>query len=119
MLAAVQEKNEEKVRSLISQKADVNSSDPAIGNCMHLIAEKGHYQYPPAGIPKLLIDAGINVNAKNPAGATALEISLQKGWQNIATLLLENGADHSVVNDSVKSKITCPDCKKVVRDYKL
>ena len=119
LLAAVQEKSEEKVRTLLSQKADVNSADPKIGNAMHWIAEKGHHQYPPAGIPKLLIDSGLDVNAKNPAGSTALEISLQKGWQNIAMLLLDNGAERSVVNDAVKSRITCPDCKKVVRDYKL
>ena len=86
---------------------------------MHWIAEKGHYQYPPSGIPKLLVDSGLDLNARNPAGSTALEISLLKGWQKIAMLLLDSGADRTVVTESVKSRLTCPDCKKVVRDYRL
>lgn len=119
VIAAVQDRDESKLRSLISSGIDVNGIDPEIGNGMHWIAEKGHYQYPPSGIPKLLVDAGLDLNAKNPAGSTALEISLLKGWQKIAMLLLDSGADRTVVTESVKSRLTCPDCKKVVRDYRL
>ena len=119
ILAAVQDRNEAKLRSLLEQGTSVNGFDPAIGNSMHWIAEKGHYQYPPTGIPKTLVDAGIDLNARNPSGATALETSLLRGWQKIAMLLLDRGADRTVVTDSVKSRITCPDCKKVVRDYGL
>ena len=119
VVAAVQDRDEGKVRTLITQGVDVNGFDPLFGNSMHWIAEKGHYQYPPSGIPKVLIDAGLDLNAKNPSGSTALEISLLRGWQNIATLLLDSGADRAVVTEAVKSRITCPDCKKVVRDYRL
>ena len=34
-------------------------------------------------------------------------------------LLLESGADKSVVTESVKNRITCPDCKRVVKQYSL
>jgi ankyrin repeat protein len=50
---------------------------------LHVIARIGHYKYPPAGIPKLLIDSGVDVNAKNHNGATALDISLLSGWQKV------------------------------------
>lgn len=86
---------------------------------MHIIATKGHYFFPPQDIPLALIKAGIDINAKNDEGRTPLEISLLKGWQRIAMLLLDSGADRTVVTNEVKSKITCPDCKKVVRDYDL
>lgn len=39
----------------------------------------GHYQFPPQGIPKLLIDSGIDINAKNNDGQSPLEISLLSG----------------------------------------
>jgi ankyrin repeat protein len=119
VIAAIQDRDESKVRSLVSSGIDVNGFDPELGNGMHWIAEKGHYQYPPSGIPKLLVDSGLDLNAKNPAGSTALEISLLKGWQKIAMLLLDSGADRAVVTESVKSRLTCPDCKKVVRDNRL
>jgi hypothetical protein len=119
IVAVVQDRDEGKLRTLLSQGADVNGYDPSLGNGMHWIAEKGHYQYPPSGIPKMLVGAGLDLNAKNPAGATALEISLLRGWQKISMLLLDSGADRSVVTETVKSRITCPDCKKVVRDYQL
>jgi ankyrin repeat protein len=119
IIAAVQDRNEQKLRSLVSSGVSVNGVDRSIGNGMHWIAEKGHYQYPPASIPKLLVDSGLDLNAKNPEGYTALELSLLRGWQKIAMLLLDSGADRSVVTDGIKSRLTCPDCKKVVRDYKL
>ena len=37
----------------------------------------------------------------------------------IAILLLDSGALRNVVTSDTKSRIKCPDCKKVVRDYEL
>jgi ankyrin repeat protein len=104
-------------------KEAANERDAATGNtAMHFIARQGHYKFPPedaASIPRLLIDAGLDINSRNKEGKTPLEISLLSGWQRIAYLLLEKGADRSVVTESVKSKITCPDCKRVVKEYNL
>lgn len=103
-------------------KDSANERDSDGNNAMHLIAKKGHYQYPPepeGSIPKMLIAAKIDINARNKDNRTALELSLLSGWQRIAYLLLESGADRSVVTQEVKSKITCPDCKRVVKEYQL
>jgi hypothetical protein len=53
VIAAVQDRNENRLRSLLQSGADVNGFDPAFGNAMHYIATQGHYQYPPNGIPKV------------------------------------------------------------------
>lgn len=95
-------------------KVDVDGN-----NAMHIIAKKGHYQFPPSEIPKTLIDGGLNINAKNKDNKTSLEISLLSGWQKISMLLLDNNADRSVVTKDVVSRLTCPDCKRVVKEYEL
>jgi hypothetical protein len=38
------------------------------------IAREGHYKYPPAEIPALLIQSGANMEAKDSAGRTALQV---------------------------------------------
>ena len=48
-----------------------------------------------------------------------LNYSALSAPQKISMLLLDNGADKTVVTDTVKNKITCPDCKRVVREYSL
>ena len=121
ILNAVLSKNIEVIRGMNSKDIDqINQVDPSTGNnALHIIAKKGHYQYPPHEIPKLLIEKGIDMNRKNLNNKTALEISLLSGWQKIAMLLLDSGADRSVVTQKIVSKITCPDCKRVVREYNL
>ena len=89
MIAAVQDRNENRLRSLLQSGADVNGFDPAFGNAMHYIATQGHYQYPPNGIPKvckwalvyfltsipkkvknlfiqMLVNSGVDLDAKDP-----------------------------------------------------
>ena len=120
IIDAVFTKNKDTIEAALARSSNINEKDPSTGNnAMHFIAKKGHYQYPPADIPTLLIDRGIDINATNMENKTALEISLLSGWQKIAMLLLDRGADRSVVTDAVKSKITCPDCKRVVKTYSL
>ena len=86
LLDAVRSFDKNRVEQL-SQKPDWKISlleTDAEGNGpLHIIAKVGHYKYPPAGIPKLLIDSGVDVNAKNYSGVTALEISLLTGWQKV------------------------------------
>lgn len=121
IIDAIKKKDQAEITAVIAQgAASVNEKDPATGNtAMHVIAKKGHYEFPPASIPASLIDGGIDINAKNNDKQTALEISLLSGWQKISMLLLDRGADRSVVTQEVKSRITCPDCKRVVQTYKL
>lgn len=87
IIDAIQTQKEESVSFVIARAGStlstvVNEKDPSSGNnAMHIIAKKGHYKFPPAAIPKKLVDSGIDVNAKNGKGETALEISLLSGWQ--------------------------------------
>jgi len=123
LIDAVRSKDENAIRNILqTNPKNANAIDPSTGqNAMHIIASRnqGHYKYPPDGIPKLLISSGIDINAKDNSGKTALEISLLSGWQKISYLLLDAGADRSVVTKDTVSAITCPDCKRVVREYKL
>lgn len=84
IIDAIQTQNEESVKSALAFGGNkiINDRDPSSGNnAMHIIAKKGHYKFPPANIPKLLVVSGIDINAKNVKGETALEISLLSGWQ--------------------------------------
>lgn len=78
----------------------------------------GHYKYPPAEIPALLIQSGANLEAKDASGRTALQVALLSGWQNIAELLIKSNAQTGAVPD-IKASITCPDCKRIVATYNL
>jgi ankyrin repeat protein len=64
-------------------KVSLAETDAEGNGPLHIIAKVGHYKYPPAGIPKLLIESGIDINARNYSGVTALEISLLTGWQKV------------------------------------
>lgn len=118
IIDAVIAKDNDMIKELIS-KGKINDCDLDGNNAMHIIAKKGHYQFPPSEIPKTLIDGGLNINAKNKDNKTSLEISLLSGWQKISMLLLDNNADRSVVTKDVVSRLTCPDCKRVVKEYEL
>lgn len=56
-----------------------------------------------AGMVRSLIRAGINVNARNIEGTTALMSAIESGFAPVAGLLLEHGADPSIVNMHGKS----------------
>jgi ankyrin repeat protein len=126
IIDAVKSRNMDTIEAVLARAAGnravaVNEKDPATGdNAMHYISRKGHYAFPPMKIPTYLIDVGgIDINATNADNQTALEIALLSGWQKIAMLLLDRGADRSVVTADVKSRIRCPDCKRVVKDNNL
>jgi ankyrin repeat protein len=86
IIDAIQTRNQDSVKSVLSRgddnvKSIINEKDVDGNNALHIIAKKGHYKFPPAEIPKLLIDNGIDINAKNAKGDTPLGISLLSGWQ--------------------------------------
>ena len=83
LLEAVKSRNEAQVKELIASKSALGDLDETGNGALHIIAKEGHYKFPPAGIPKILIDSGIDINSKNSNGATALEISLLSGWQKV------------------------------------
>jgi hypothetical protein len=51
----------------------------------------GHYKYPPAEIPALLIQSGANLEAKDSNGRTALQVHSKPGsllWCSTSTVLI-------------------------------
>ncbi len=50
--------------------------------------------------------------------ARIVQVSLLAGWQNIAELLIKSGASTAGVA-SIKARLTCPDCKRLVAQYNL
>ena len=88
IIDAIQTQSEDSVKSVMAatsfSKTMINDREPETGNnAMHIIAKRGHYKYPPAQIPKMLVDGGIDIDARNAKGETPLEISLLSGWQVI------------------------------------
>jgi hypothetical protein len=59
---------DEVLRVLDDADADVNATDGEGNTALHVVAKLGHRTYPPAGIPRLLLDRGADVHARNDDG---------------------------------------------------
>eukprot|EP00878_Enallax_costatus_P005036 GHUV01005296.1.p1 GENE.GHUV01005296.1~~GHUV01005296.1.p1 ORF type:complete len:195 (+),score=45.96 GHUV01005296.1:102-686(+) len=114
----IQKLDKSAVQEALRNGADPNTQNPRGDTPLLFIAREGHYKYPASEVPALLIQSGANLEAKDSSGKTALEVSLLSGWQNIAELLIQSGADTSGV-PAIKSQLTCPDCKRIVASYNL
>ena len=85
------------VRTLLNQGAEVNArSTNALTNTALHAATAGRA----AGVAKLLIDHGANVNARQHSGWCPLHAAAQGGDVVLAKLLIEAGADVSVRADN-------------------
>jgi ankyrin repeat protein len=62
------------VQSAIRGGADLNQVNGSGDTALLYIAKEGHYKYPPAEIPALLVQSGADLEAKNKAGYTALQV---------------------------------------------
>jgi ankyrin repeat protein len=76
------------VKSLLSQKADVNSAQPDGATALQWAAYKGDIE-----TADLLIKAGANVKAANNDGSTALSLACERGDATMIDKLLGAGAD--------------------------
>ncbi|GFR45160.1 hypothetical protein Agub_g6544 [Astrephomene gubernaculifera] len=117
--AAVKRLDLSAVKAALNSGASPDERDATSGDTpLLMIARAGHYKYPPSEIPAALVRAGADLEARDKAGLTALQISLLSGWQNIAELLISSGASTAGVAE-VKPRLTCPDCKRLVAKYNL
>ncbi|KAL8391898.1 hypothetical protein RB595_002193 [Gaeumannomyces hyphopodioides] len=60
---------------------------------LHLAAENGH-----EAVAKLLVEAGVNKEARNRYGETPLHVAAENGHEAVARLLVEAGADKEPKN---------------------
>lgn len=51
-----------------------------------------------------VVATGVDINAKNRIGQTALTIAKSKGYDNVVKLLIEAGADDTYVNTTVDDR---------------
>ena len=79
--------NQQEIRKLLEQGAQVDASNPKGSTALMLAANNGHLQ-----AVKLLLSKGADVNAANENGSTALMVASYKGKLEIAKLLLSKGA---------------------------
>jgi ankyrin repeat protein len=83
--------HEQLVQALIDIGADVNHKQRGSGgSCLHIAARIGH-----EGIVKLLTGAGVSLDEQDEKGRTALHVSLTHFREEVATCLLDGGADHN------------------------
>lgn len=92
---AILENNEDEVKQLILNGADVNASN-AFYNKPLSIAAGG---YGNAVIIKLLIEAGAQLNFQNKYGFTPLYLTVAEGYLDSAKALLKAGADPFLEDD--------------------
>lgn len=106
LIYAVLENDIDLVEALINRGAKVNLNDNNGWTALHFAANE-HL----VAITKLLIKKGADVNAKDSYGNTVIwrAVFASKGRGEIIELLLDNGADPSIVNDSDVSALSLAD----------
>ncbi len=85
---AVQNRDDDAVRSLLAQKADVKMAQPDGTTALHWAA-----RWDALVTAQLLIRAGADPRARNHDGATPMFLAAQNGSATMIDLLLESGAD--------------------------
>jgi hypothetical protein len=118
---AIEKLDDAAVAAALKAGASPDEPSPLTGETplIRIVKTGGHYKYPPAGIPTLLIKGGADLEKRDAeTGHTAFELSLLKGWQLHGYALLDAGASTSGVA-AIKSRLTCPDCKRLVAEKGL
>jgi ankyrin repeat protein len=91
----------EKVRSLITQGADVNAKDKDSITPLHYAAKKGH-----TDVAEFLVSKGAEVNIKSYTDSTPLYFAAAKGHKGVAVLLIAKGADVNAKNKQGRTPLS-------------
>ena len=115
--------NVDELKALIAEGVDVNTKDDEFGQTVlfdiDLDFVEDYHDYTKAiEIAKILIDAGIDINAKNKEGKTVLfEITHTKSAVPYIKLLLDHGADPKIIaNDGTTVLFAATDKKSYGAD---
>nr|7B6W_AAA Chain AAA, Alpha-1B adrenergic receptor,alpha1B adrenergic receptor,Alpha-1B adrenergic receptor,alpha1B adrenergic receptor,Alpha-1B adrenergic receptor,alpha1B adrenergic receptor,Alpha-1B adrenergic receptor,alpha1B adrenergic receptor [Homo sapiens] len=87
LLEAARKGQDDEVRILLANGADVNTADETGFTPLHLAAWEGHL-----GIVEVLLKNGADVNANDERGHTPLHLAAYTGHLEIVEVLLKNGA---------------------------
>ena len=87
---ALYDRDIKELKRLIGVGEDVNAKDKTSGFPLALACEKNQFQ-----MAKELIKAGAKTNIDNPKGISVFDMVLRNGYNKIATLLFQNGAELS------------------------
>nr|6FES_A Chain A, D12_BRIC2, a synthetic protein,D12_BRIC2, a synthetic protein [synthetic construct]6FES_B Chain B, D12_BRIC2, a synthetic protein,D12_BRIC2, a synthetic protein [synthetic construct]6FES_C Chain C, D12_BRIC2, a synthetic protein,D12_BRIC2, a synthetic protein [synthetic construct]6FES_D Chain D, D12_BRIC2, a synthetic protein,D12_BRIC2, a synthetic protein [synthetic construct] len=87
LLEAARAGQDDEVRILLANGADVNTADETGFTPLHLAAWEGHL-----GIVEVLLKNGADVNANDERGHTPLHLAAYTGHLEIVEVLLKNGA---------------------------
>jgi len=99
LFAAIKAKDAQKVKALIAGGADVNAEAENIFGVHNITPLSYAISERNPEIAELLVENGANVNYKHPmGGGTVLSDAAQDGFTNLVKLMLEKGADPSVVD---------------------
>ena len=96
LLISVYDCNKEMTQVLIKAGASVNTVNSRGENALHMLTRgtiSGENQVQQEQIAKLLIDNGIDLNAKDNTGETALNYAIKKDKHEIVVHMLEKGQD--------------------------
>jgi hypothetical protein len=90
LVEAVKDADEARVRNLLDRGADPDEQDEDAG-ALHWAVCRGTFT-----IAEMLVEKGANLDAKDPAGVTALMYAGRFGKTDILRLLIDKGADFDI-----------------------
>ncbi|XP_053597550.1 ankyrin-1 [Microplitis demolitor] len=101
---AVQLKRTEIAKVFLHKGAQVNNPHKKYPNTiLHLAVLNQDFE-----LVEMLVDRGVNVDAKNYQGKTALHLAVEMGNESLVTVLLNNDAEVNTVANDQSMPIYCP-----------
>lgn len=107
----------ERIKSCLERGADINKGGMGGFAPLHLAARNGRKHFHKKGEPQFLdgyldvarylIDHGANVNGLTDGGKTPLHLAAMAGHRDMMNLLMENGADDSIVDEFGETPQQC------------
>jgi len=98
LLRAIETRNAGSALSFIKRGADVNMKDARGRSALHMLTATGMTEYETKLVLEKLIAAGADVDSHDAAGNTPLMDAIAHGRMMMVKLLLNAGADRSIVN---------------------
>ena len=99
VLEAVRSNNLDLVKRMIDRGANIWATDEARSNALHYITEDN------PELAKFLIEKGLHMDARGDFGETPLMHAMIAGTPKVARMLVENGADVTIVDNRLRTPL--------------